>query len=119
MKLFARAAIGLLANTLGLLAADRVISGFELGPTTRDLLVAAALLTALNVFVRPLLRFVFTPFIILTFGFLTFFINAALLFALDFFLESITIMGIRPLLWGTLLIGSINMIIHFLARRNR
>jgi putative membrane protein len=104
MKLIVRIIGAFLINAASLVAADFFIDGFSVVHTLQAFAVTAALLTAITLVVRPVLAFLFTPFIILTFGLFSLVLNAALLFALDIWSVSITIEGLRALAYGTLLI---------------
>lgn len=116
MKLISHLFFSFLANLLAIWLADYLIHGFEVEPTIWGLATVASLLTIVNVFLRPILKFILTPLIILTFGLFTLILNAALLWALDFYLESLTISGIIPLVYATLLISVINFILHLFHR---
>ena len=103
------------ANLVALLAADYLIAGFELSRTLTAILGAAGLLTLLNLVIKPIVKFILAPLIILTLGFFTIIINVTLLLALDFFSDSLKINGLLGLVLAALLISAINLICH--ARR--
>lgn len=106
-----------LANLAAFWLANRYIPGFQITPGLNNFFVVAGIFTFLNVIIKPILKFVLTPVIVLTLGFATFLINALMLYLLDKFLANITITGTLPLVYATLLIGVINMIFHFSAKR--
>ena len=117
MKLLGHLILSLASNLTAVLGAAYFLDGFEVAPTIKDFVVVAGLLTLINVFLRPILKFILTPVIILTFGLFNLILNAALLFALDFFSPSLTINGLKSLLYSTLIITAINLAIIFLAHR--
>jgi putative membrane protein len=98
-----RAIISFAVNIAVLFVASRFIEGFSVTPTTASFLVAAALLTLANALVKPILKLFFFPLIILTLGLFTLVINAVLLYALDVVLTSVTIAGLVPLAYATLI----------------
>lgn len=102
----------LLGNGLGLFVATKYIPGFNAPLDWEGLIIAAAVLSAINLFIRPLLKLVLSPIIIVTLGLGIIFVNLATLYLLDYFLLSVTISGILPLLLGTLVIGAINFVMH-------
>jgi len=53
----------------------------------------------------------------LTLGFAVFLINAFMLYLLDKFLTNITITGMIPLVYATLIISLVNIVINFSAKR--
>lgn len=119
MGFLARPIIAFVGNLTALMIATRVIEGFALEQNPRALLTAAGLLTLINLTIRPVLKLFLSPLIILSLGLFSIAINAALLFMLDYFLASLTIKGLLPLLAATLLMSFVNIIIHFSARRIR
>ncbi len=116
MRLLARLLVSFLVNALALFVAARFIPGFTLTLTLESVAVAAGLLTVINIFIRPILKLFLTPVIILTFGIAIILLNALILWALDFFLESLMIEGIVPLLYATVLIGLVNLVIGGVAK---
>lgn len=111
MRLLARLLISFLVNALALVAADKLIAGFALTLTLENAATAAALLTAINIFIRPILKLFLAPVIILTLGLGIIVLNALILWALDFFLDGLIIEGVVPLILATLLIGLVNLVI--------
>ena len=58
-----------------------------------------------------------TPIIILTFGLGIIAVNALIIYLLDILMVNITITGLVPLVYGTLVISLINMAINFSAKK--
>ena len=110
------------ANFVALWAATYFIPGFIFKGTFLDLLMAAAILTAINYLLKPILKLLLGPFIVLSLGLLTIVINAATLYLLDIFSSQLTIEGLMPLFLGTLIVSLTNLTIHgaakFLYRRS-
>lgn len=111
MKLIARIILQIFSNGIAIFLAARFIAGFFFYGGLRELLIAAAVLTLINIFIRPLLKLFFGPVILLTFGLFLFVLNAFLLYLLDFFLTTLTIEGYLALFYGSLLIGLVNFIV--------
>lgn len=99
------------SNALALYAASQYVPGFHIDTHITEVLIAAGILTLINTFVRPVLKLFLGPFIVLTFGLFTIVLNAMLLLILDFVSPALTIEGYAALLWGTLLIGVVNLIV--------
>lgn len=119
-----RIAAKTLVNAAALAVAVRYISGFSLafgtssflaaagvGPFAQSLLLAGITLAVLNTVLRPVLKIVSFPFIILTFGLFHVVINMAILKIADIILPSLTIAGLKPLFLSSLLIGIANSIL--------
>jgi len=116
MRLIAHLIFSLFSNLVAILAASYFIIGFEVVSTLTGFITVTVLLTIANLFLRPILKFILTPIIVLTLGLFALIINAALLYALDFFSGYLTIEGLVPLILGTLLISAVNFILHLFDR---
>ncbi len=114
MKLLAKIIVAVLANAAGLWAATTYIPGFELSGGWKQIFMLALIFTALNFILKPILKLIFGPVIILTLGAGLIFVNILLLFVLDKISQNLTIVGIPALIYGTILIGLINFIFHLI-----
>ncbi len=104
------------ANLVALYAATQLVPGFIFTGDFLALLEAAAILALLNAILRPLLRLLFGPLILLTLGLFTIIVNAVMLYLLDILIQPLTIQGYAPLLYATLIIGGVNLIVGFGAK---
>ena len=100
------------ANVLAVLIASYYIAGFSVRFTPADLLIVAAILTFLNVTIKPFLTLLFGPVIILTLGLGLIIVNAIVLKVLDVLSPAVTVGGILPLVYSAILIGVINFLFH-------
>lgn len=116
MKLISRIIFLLASNLIAILIANQFIEGFSVSLEPVNFLLVIGLLTLFNVFVRPALKFLFTPLIVITLGLFTFVINGGILYIVDILSESITINGLQPLVYATLLISVTNLLISLSAR---
>ena len=116
MKLIGRFVFHIFANAIALLAAGYFIKGFILNGGFIELLVAAAILTLINTFIRPILKLLLGPLIILTLGLFLIVINAISLYLLDLWSEPLTIEGYTALLLGTLIVSAANLILNLSAK---
>ncbi len=111
-----RIIVALIANAGGLLAAAYVIDGFNLDLNGNDKLIAFAALvgvfTFVTVIVRPIIKLVLTPIILLTFGLFNLVITGGLLYIVDKYAQNLTITGLPALIYGTIVITVINVIFH-------
>ncbi len=117
VRLLLKLAIALLSNLIGLLVVTRFIEGFEIVPGFESFFLVAGILTFLNIFIRPFLKLILTPVIVLTLGFATFLVNALMIFMLDKFLTNITISGTLSLVYATVIISLINIVINFSGKK--
>lgn len=112
MKLIGNFITHIFSNAVAILAASYFIAGFSFrAEDFIGLMEAAFILTVLNMFLRPFVKFFLGPFVLLTFGLLIIVINAGMLYLLDFLSDPLTIQGILPLILGTFVIGAVNAVI--------
>ena len=116
MKLIWKLLIAVIANGVGLWLAARFIHGFVLSPDWKHVLIVGAVLTVLNIIVRPVLKLVLGPVIILTLGLGTIFVNAIVLYILDILSKHLTIDSVVTLLLATLVLSATNIVFHILTR---
>lgn len=116
MKLLAKIIVAVLANAIGLWAANAYIPGFVLTGDFKQVLGIAVILTLLNFFLKPILKLVLGPIIVLTLGLGLIVVNALVLYILDFFSKNLMIENIPALVYSTVLIGFINFVFHFATK---
>jgi len=102
------------ANLAAFFGIAYILPGFHLSGNIYEALAAAGILTLLNIFVRPILKFLFIPFILLTLGLFTIVLNAILLYAVDILSPGITIDGIGTLVIATIIVSIINSILGWI-----
>ncbi|MBI1960700.1 MAG: phage holin family protein [Candidatus Liptonbacteria bacterium] len=104
------------SNAAAIKAAAYFVDGVSFTGGIQDLAVAGAALMVVNMFIRPIVRFILTPFVILTLGLGIIAINAAILFGLDIFLPTLMIQGLVPLLVATFFISIVNVALQAVGR---
>ncbi|MFD7153048.1 phage holin family protein [Kribbella sp. NPDC059898] len=113
--------IRLLANAVALAVASWLVSGITLeGATTSrrvvTLLIVAAIFGVVNAVVKPVVKVLSFPFLILTLGLLTFVINAVMLWLTSWITGKLDVQfhvaGFWPALWGALIISVVGMLIN-------
>lgn len=104
-------------NILALFLASRFIDGVSIAGGWQGLAVVGLILSVFNFVLKPVLKFLLGPFILLTFGLLLVAINIALVWATDFFSQDLSIGGIQPLLLTTLAVVVVNFIVHLIFRK--
>ncbi|MEK7162929.1 MAG: phage holin family protein [Patescibacteria group bacterium] len=117
MKLISRLIFHFFSNLIAFLATIYFIEGIKISPNIFSFFMVAGAFTLINIFIRPILKLILSPIIILTLGLGIFLVNALMLYLVDIFLADITITGLRPLIYATLIISVINILIHFSAKR--
>ena len=108
--------VRILGNSIALYAASWLVSGFVFSGGLKEYALAGVVLGLLNMTVKPVLKFISFPVIILTLGLFAIVINALLLWVVDYIFDFIAIGDIMSLVWATIVIGIVNMIISSLAK---
>jgi putative membrane protein len=113
--------IRLLVNAIALAAASWLVSGITLqGATTGKrvltLLIVAAIFGVVNAIVKPVVKVLSFPLLILTLGLLTFVINAAMLLLTSWITGKLDVQfhvdGFWSALFGALIISVVGMILN-------
>ncbi|MGW6197337.1 phage holin family protein [Kribbella sp. NPDC055110] len=113
--------IRLLVNAIALAAASWLVSGITLqGATTGKrvltLLIVAAIFGIVNAIVKPVVKVLSFPLLILTLGLLTFVINAAMLLLTSWITGKLDVQfhvdGFWSALFGALIISVVGMILN-------
>lgn len=119
MKLIARIVSAILINVVGLIVVRQFVPGFDLTTNLEEIAMISFALMALNFFVKPVLKLILGPMIILTLGLGLIAVNAVILKLLDFFFVALTIQTTLALLEATVILGAINLIFHLATRNPR
>ena len=106
----------ILGNIVALYAAAWFVPGFGFSGGIKEYAIAGVVLGLLNMIVRPVLKLISMPVIILTLGLFTIVINALLLWTVDYIFEFVTISDIMALVWATIVIGIVNMIVSAVTK---
>lgn len=114
MRLLGRIVITWAANILALLIAAYYISGFYVRENVRDLLVVGLILTFLSLIIKPIVKLIFGPVIVLTLGLGLILVNAIVLYLLTLLASpAVSISNGWALLYSAILIGFVNFLFHF------
>lgn len=116
MRLISTILFQLFSNTIALIITPILVNGFIFNGDFLELLKLGLILTLINLFVRPILKLIFGPLIVLTLGLFLIILNAFTIYLLDFFSENLIIEGYLPLLLSTLIISLINLVINYSAK---
>lgn len=103
----------LLSNPLALYLAQRFVPGFIVNGGLKEYLIAGILIGLLNLLVRPILKLISLPLIVITLGLFLLVINALVLWIASQVTDIIVIQNLMALLWATLIITAVN----FIARK--
>jgi putative membrane protein len=105
-----RVVIGTIGNAIALWAAARIVGNVDLSHSWWTVILAALLLTLLNVYVKPVLRVLAFPFVIVTLGIALFFISMLMLWLTSAIVSGFTIDGFWPLVKATIIVWLVNVV---------
>ena len=100
--------IALISNIAAILAAEYFVTGFQVTHDPVGFAIVAVLFMLANGLLLPMLRFILKPIILITFGLFSLVLNGATIYLVDFFSTNLTISGLMPLLYATIIIGMVN-----------
>lgn len=106
--------IGFFANILGLYLAQFWVAGFTVLDGWQTYLIAGLALGLLNLIVRPILKIITFPLIVISLGLFLIVINAIILWLTAQLTGYIVIESYIALLWATLVIAGVNFVTHWL-----
>lgn len=106
----------MLGNSLALYTASLFVSGFYFSGSIKEYAVAGVTLGLLNMIIKPVIKFISFPVIILTLGLFMLVINALLLWAVDYIFDFMTIADISTLVWATIVIWIVNLIVSAITK---
>lgn len=103
--------IRILGNSIALYAAYSFVPGFVITGGIKEYLLAGVLLGLLNKIVKPPIKLISMPLIILTLGLFLVAINALMLWLVDYAFAFVAIESITALVWATIVVAIANGII--------
>lgn len=105
--------LGLLANIVALYLAHLWVAGFTVTGGWQAYLIVGIVIGILNLIIKPLLKLITYPLIVITLGLFLIVINALILWLAAQFTGYIIIENTIALLWATLIMSAVNFIIHW------
>ena len=108
--------VRILGNSLALYAANYFVPGFIVNGSWKEYLLAGAFLGLLNLTVKPVLKLIAMPIIILTLGLFTLVINGLILWTVDYIFDFVSIRDTTALLYAVIVITIVNLFISATAK---
>ncbi len=116
MHILSLIALQFIANSLAIKLADFLLLGVSFTGTLLDLARAAAILTLLNLLLKPAAKLFLGPFILLSFGLLALLLNAFLLWLTTLWAPEFVISTYFDLALTTLLFTLVNFVVWLAAK---
>jgi putative membrane protein len=102
------------ANAVALYVAAALLAGIAYGDSGWTLVVAAAVFTLVNMWLRPVVRLLSLPFIILTLGLFLFVVNVLMLYVTDWLVPEFEIHSFGAGLLGAIVVSVVNWALNAL-----
>ncbi len=116
MKILYRLIFSYFVNFAAIFAATYFITDFKISGNIENLLIVIGVFTLINLFIKPILKMIAAPLIILTLGLASLIINALMLYGLTLLDLNVTIASTEALIYATLIITLINVVITSSAK---
>jgi putative membrane protein len=104
--------VGWAANAVALYVAAGLLTGIAYGDSGWTLVVAAAVFTLVNMWLRPVVRLLSLPFIILTLGLFLFVVNVLMLYVTDWLVPDFEIRTLGAGILGSIVVSVVNWGLH-------
>lgn len=114
MNFITKIIIRILSNALAVFVAAKLVAGIHLEVSWTNLLLVGLMLGFVNAIVRPIVKLLAFPLILLTLGFFVVIINIGMLLLVSYLLPGFSIDGITAAFWGIIIISLVNYTIHFI-----
>ena len=111
----ARLAIRFACNAVALYVAAWLLSGVTYGDKWWTLLIAAAVFTLVNMWLRPLVTLLSLPFIVLTLGLFLLVVNTLMLYVTDWIVPEFEIRSFGAGLLAAIIVSVVNGVLHALV----
>ncbi|MCL4427024.1 phage holin family protein [Patescibacteria group bacterium] len=107
----------IIANAIGIWLATLIIPAIQFSGNILQLLVAGLVLGIINVLLKPILKIISSPLIILTLGLFTIIINMFLLWLTVKLVPDLFIANLAGYFWGSIVISLVNFVFHLYRKR--
>lgn len=112
MRLLLRLIAGILVSSVGIYLAAYFVPGITFEGDLTDIVITGFVLALANLIIKPILKFISGPLIVLTMGLFVIIINMVILWLVVWFMPGLTIVGFWAYLWGVVIISILNALTH-------
>ena len=107
-----RLILGTAGNAFALWAAARIVGNVDLSRSWWTVILAALVLTLLNWYVKPAIKLLALPLVIVTLGIALFFISMLMLWLTSAVVSGFDIDGFCPLVKATIIVWIVNIVVE-------
>ena len=113
-----RIIVQILTNALAISLAAYFVPGISFDGDLFTLVIAGLVLGLINFFLKPVLKIISIPLIILSLGLFTVIINIGMLWMLEYFIKELTITGFWAYFWGTMVMSIVNIFVGITIKKD-
>jgi putative membrane protein len=106
-------------NAVALYVAAWALTGVTYGDKWWSLLIAAAVFTLVNMWLRPVVKLLSLPFIILTLGLFLLVVNTLMLYVTDWIVDDFEIRSFGAGVLAAIIVSVVNWVLHALVPGER
>ena len=119
MHLLLRFIASIATNSVGVFVAAYFIPGIIFTGDLIDIVITGCILALANSIIKPILKFVSGPLIVLTLGLFMLIINIVILWLVVWFMPELTITGFWAYFWGVVILAILNAITHATVKKKK
>jgi len=105
--------------SLEIIPGQSSLFGIEFTAVWQILLLIGSCLGLINFFIKPILKIITLPLRVLTFGLFSLVINITMVWIVDILFPELTISGIIPLFWTTIIIWGVSLLLGLYKPRRK
>jgi len=111
--------IQIFTNSLGIYIASELVGGFSFQGDFTSLILAGFLFGLLNFFLRPVLKILSFPLLVLTLGLFTIIINVFMVWLLSQLMDELVFSGFWSYFWVSVILSAVNVFVHSFISKKR
>lgn len=112
-----RIIVQVLINAIAIFVAAKVVPGISFTGDNITLITAGFLMGLINFFIKPVLKLISFPLILVTLGLFTIVINIILLEVLAYIVPEFKIADLAAAFWGVIVISAVNIFFSAMAKK--
>ncbi len=109
----------ILANCAGILLAGYLIEEVAFSGGFTDLVIVGGVLALANIIIRPILKFLSGPLIVLTMGLFTIIINIVILWLVTWLMPILSITNFWGYFWSVVILAILNALTHIIIKKKK
>ena len=114
MRFLRRLLYSWIINVVALYAAEKLVDGISFTGDFGILVVTGLVFALVNLLLKPVVKLLALPLIIVTLGIALFFINILMLYITDWIVSGFKITHFVAAVWGTIVIWGVNWILQII-----